>query len=200
MYRLLFKNKDTGQEEMLWSGYVNKEKKYFKDLCLTQEVDISNYEEVKVKKNIGDIPYPYQLFGVECDKGWYPLIQPVIDYIDDFNKGKSEDEMIYIHQIKEKYGTLRIYVSHFTPELGELIDKAEEESCHVCEFCGSRKHVGSTLGWLMTICHDCVKKMCQERDNSVKWHSYDDDNIYWINPDKDDELVESNKEYQESLL
>ena len=31
---------------------------------------------------------------------------------------------------------------------------------------------------------------------SYQWHCHDDDNVYWIHPDKDDELISSISEYK----
>jgi hypothetical protein len=164
---------------------------------MKEEIDPSNYEEVK-EENPSSLPTPYYLFGIECGKGWYPLIQPVIDYIDDYNKDKDDNNMIRITQVREKYGSLRIYTNMYTPELQELIDKAEIESEKVCEFCGSRKHLGTTLEWYITICYDCMKDRVRRKEIPSKWHCYDDDNVYLAKPHMPDQLLGTIKEYQEN--
>ena len=198
MFRELFRNKESGEECMFWVYYIEGKPHYFKDVSLTKEVDISNYDVVD-EEEIVNIPTPYQLFGIECERGWYPLLQPIIDYIDEYNIGKSEEEMIYIDQIKEKMGTLNVYVSFLTPELSRLIDEAEDKSENICEICGSEKNVGSTLGWYITICHDCLKKRCIERNESIRWHNYGDGKVYWVNPEGDDEYIETIQEYEEDM-
>lgn len=200
MFREVFKNKESGKQELFWGYWENGSIHYFNDITLTTEVDIDDYDKQDVEGNIVNIPTPYQLFGVECERGWYQLLKPIIDYIDDYNKDKDESNMIYIIQIKEKLGTLRFYVSYCTPELNKLINDAEDESANVCEICGSREHVGTTLGWYITICHDCLKKMCKDREETVKWCNYDDDKVYWVSPDKEDEFVESIEDYNNSML
>lgn len=200
MYRLLYTNKNSGENTLLWRYYENGVTRYFKDVSLTDEVDIGDYDEVKLQHDIVNMPTPYQMFGIECEKGWYHLIQPIIDYIDTYNKDKDEEHMIYITQIKEKYGTLCVYVDNYTDELSELIEHAESESEHTCEICGSKEHVGTTLGWYITICHNCVKKRSEERNESIKWASFDDDTIWFINPKgENDKYVESFKEYNQGL-
>ena len=196
MYRTLFKNIKNEKEELLWKYSTGE---YYKDVSLTQKVDISDYEPVDCSGGVVNIPTPYQLFGVECEKGWYRLLQPIIDYIDNYNKDKNECDMIYITQIKEKYGTLRFYVSIYTKELQDLIEEAEKRSGEICEMCGSDKHVGTTLGWYITICHDCVKKRSEKMNESIKWHSYDDNKVYFINPEGPDEYIETIEEYEEAL-
>ena len=44
---------------------------------------------------------PYELFGIECGEGWKKLYQPIIDYIDEYNKDKEGVDKIEIYQIKE---------------------------------------------------------------------------------------------------
>ena len=110
---------------------------------------------------------PFDLFGIECNKGWYGLIIPIVEYINDFNsKMESPDKYIKITQIKEKYGSLRFYTSFGTKELYEMIDKAEDDSYNICETCGSSEHVGHTLrGWEITCCKNCLEKLNINKDN-----------------------------------
>lgn len=60
-------------------------------------------------------------------------------------------------QVKEKFGTLRFYMTGSTPEMETLIDKAEELSRITCESCGA---VGRLRGggWYYTACDDCAKE------------------------------------------
>lgn len=183
MYRVILSHNKTGETIPAWH-YVGRDAfGYFKDLTLKEKIDISQYSIID-NPTKDSIPVPFQLFGVECEKGWYPLIQPVIDYIDKFNEGKSEEEKIYITQIKEKYGTLRIYVSYGTDELFNMIDKAEEESAHTCEFCGTKENVGQTTGWITTLCHDCIKNLSKERGFGHYWSK--EGKVYEIFPDDAD--------------
>ena len=68
---------------------------------------------------------PFELFGIECDRGWERLYKPVIDGINEYNKAHPEEEGIEIYQIKEKWGNLCIYVSSAPKEIWDLIEKAE---------------------------------------------------------------------------
>lgn len=38
------------------------------------------------------IPHPFELFGVECHKGWFNLLKPIFEYVQDYNKDKTEEE------------------------------------------------------------------------------------------------------------
>ena len=68
--------------------------------------------------------WPYELFGIECGDGWKQLYQPIIDYIDEYNKTHN-DKPIEIHQIKEKFGGLCFYTNFKTDELRSMIEDAE---------------------------------------------------------------------------
>ena len=61
----------------------------------------------------------------------------------------------HIHQIKDKYTSLRVYVSG-TNEVYELINKAENDAENTCEDCGSNNDVQIVDGnWVFAYCKDC---------------------------------------------
>ena len=192
MYRIKLKNKSSGEIIVAWEFYDKQIKNwaYSLDLYQKERLDINDYEALQEEERYND-KLPFTLFGIECGKGWFSLIEPIINYIDGYNKDKENpDEQIEILQIKEKYGTLRIYTSFGNDELFRMIDEAERESEHVCEFCGSRENIGETQGYYMTCCRSCVKEMAIEGKRSYKWLDFKDNKIYWIYPDKDDEFIE----------
>ncbi len=135
--------------------------------------------------------YPYELFGIECGKGWHDLLKPIFEYIENYNQDKDDEHKIEIHQIKEKFGELCVYPNFYTDELRELIHKAEDEASNTCELCGSKEDVGMACeGWLTTKCHKCMKEWCMENEKPHRWRRNSDNKIYWINPDGDDELFD----------
>lgn len=118
---------------------------------------------------------PFELFGVECGKGWNKLIEPLFKWIENYNN-EHPDDQIEIQQVKEKFGGLRFYVSHAPDELHRMIIKAEGDSYGICEVCGSKIDVGYTSGWIQTICRKCIQKRVNEScgKNQVKWKSIED--------------------------
>jgi hypothetical protein len=67
---------------------------------------------------------------------------------------------IRITQIKEKFGSLRVYINSANPDAQDIIWKAEEKSAEICELCGdcdSAKIRGG--GWLKTLCDQCNSKV-----------------------------------------
>jgi ribosomal protein L37AE/L43A len=65
-----------------------------------------------------------------------------------------------IDQIKEKFGTLRFYVSGpASDDMMRAIDDAEIQSAHTCEVCSNLGVVRVSKGgfWLKTLCSECAK-------------------------------------------
>lgn len=101
--------------------------------------------------------YGYSWFGFECGEGWADLLDPILKYIDTHNKNQTDpDEMIYISQIKEKFGTLRFYTSFGNDELYEIIRKAEKLSAETCESCGKPGKL-TGMSWYSTLCEEHTK-------------------------------------------
>lgn len=100
---------------------------------------------------------PWELFGVECGSGWNKLIMPLFEYIEQYNKDKDDDHKIVVLQCKEKFGGLRFYTNFTDKTLGEMIDKAEDESYEICEWCGEKGKLRDD-GWMITLCDKCYDK------------------------------------------
>jgi RNA polymerase-binding transcription factor DksA len=105
---------------------------------------------------------PFELFYCESleKSGWAGLIMPFLAEVEKYNENKKENDpnRIYILQIKEKFGGLRIYLQG-PKQFQDMADKAEENSYHICMDCGSPINVGQTqTGWIRTICKDCAAK------------------------------------------
>jgi hypothetical protein len=64
-------------------------------------------------------------------------------------------------QIKEKYGTLRFYMTHGTEEMYKIVDNAERKSLKTCEECGKPGKLRGR-GWYYTRCAACWKRMQKE--------------------------------------
>lgn len=99
--------------------------------------------------------WPFELFDIECEDGWKKLYEPIIEYIQEYNK-THEDNPIEIHQIKEKYGSLRFYTNYYTEDLRKMIDNAEHESYYTCEICG--KYIDQPIvknHWIYPFCKEC---------------------------------------------
>lgn len=87
---------------------------------------------------------PFDIHGIECGSGWEKYYAPII--------ARCLRERIYIMQVKEKFGGLRIYVQSPPQDLEREIDFAESASFHVCEVCGVKGELRRRRGWLKTLC------------------------------------------------
>ena len=112
--------------------------------------------------------WPYEMFGIECGDGWKGLYQPIIDWIDNYNEDKEGDDRIEIHQIKEKFGGLRFYASHYTDELRKMIDEAEEKSYVTCEQCGKPCKQTVKKHWIYTLCQECYDSIEERQKKQME--------------------------------
>ena len=92
-------------------------------------------------------------FGIECNDGWYWLLNNTLETIHDYCKWNNIPYPSII-QIKEKYGRLEIYHDGDNMIDG-MIWLATHLSTKICEVCGSTENVGHTQGWIYTICEKC---------------------------------------------
>jgi hypothetical protein len=98
-------------------------------------------------------------WGFECRDGWFDLILrgslKLEELIRDFVKNYPDCEYYpKASQVKEKYGTLRFYMTYETYEMSEVIKEMEKESKITCEKCGKPGKIRG-LGWFETLCDEC---------------------------------------------
>ncbi len=93
---------------------------------------------------------------IDCGNGWYNLLKNLCEKIEPIlvtlNKSVSSGgQPICAIQIKQKFGTLRFYMSSETPDITKYIKDAEKESAVTCEICGGHGSL-TGKGWLFTRC------------------------------------------------
>lgn len=83
-------------------------------------------------------------------------VTPCVARIKNFKQVPYFEEYDYPHaiQVKEKFGTLRFYMSHATDEMYKLREEAELKSSETCELCGKPGHRRNTA-WISTLCEEC---------------------------------------------
>ena len=92
--------------------------------------------------------------------GWQDLLDRALARIAAAVVGEPADSGIRIVQIKEKYGTLRLYYDSrklSAEALGkaqEAVDLAEARSACTCEECGAEGRLYDRGGWYLTRCPD----------------------------------------------
>ena len=89
----------------------------------------------------------------ECSSGWDDLIDDTLEKI------RTIDPEIKILQVKEKFGTLRIYwystVGYDSPQsmlIQDIVRGAERHSEKVCEVCGMPGELRLDRSWDRTLC------------------------------------------------
>jgi hypothetical protein len=105
--------------------------------------------------------------------GWASLINEAYDILDIFN---TNEHSITVAQVKEKFGTLRMYTYNHLKvikdgtDIQQMVDDEvfravqgqlyliEIKSAHICEFCGKEGRVLDKNGWYKCMCPTCFVK------------------------------------------
>jgi len=90
---------------------------------------------------------------IGCGAGWYPILARLEQQLNEL------DPDYQVHQIKEKFGTLRFYWEGDIPNGDAIVGEAEAESARTCELCGSLGNLRTKAGWLKTLCDHCATTM-----------------------------------------
>lgn len=113
----------------------------------------------------------YPRSGFDARPGWTPLLHNLCAVIEDHIKQLPEElrEHVQCAQVKEKFGTLRFYMTQETPYITGAIAVAELLSYETCETCGLPGKVRSG-GWVLTLCdkhHKAREK--KKKEDAEKW-------------------------------
>lgn len=117
-------------------------------------------------KLYNDFPFLYDrklLWGFECHDGWFDLIYDLSSKIEPLiqewiKENDNEEEHPTAVQVKQKFASLRFYMSSGTKEIYDLIDEAEKKSFTTCEDCGSSDGKVRGGGWITVLCDECNDK------------------------------------------
>jgi hypothetical protein len=109
------------------------------------------------QKLISDFPL---LFGDKCREisimnGWEPLVRILCDELEELINLQKDKENFYAVQVKEKFGTLRFYLSCSTDEMIECVSEAYKKSSETCEMCGLPGQTLYNCGLYHTSCSIC---------------------------------------------
>jgi hypothetical protein len=95
--------------------------------------------------------------GFAIRDGWAQLFCQLMCELEALRRRLPPEQAarVKLAQVKEKFGGLRVYLEHRTPELYAACERAEEESFRVCERCGAP---GDPVygGWIRTLCPACA--------------------------------------------
>lgn len=99
------------------------------------------------KDRNGDPLATAMCWGFECDDGWYDILDRLSARL------VQIDERIVATQVKEKFGTLRFYITWGCDEAWAAIDSAELETETTCEVCGKTGKLRPG-GWIKVLCDE----------------------------------------------
>ena len=121
-------------------------------------------------------------YGCQCNDGWFKIIDEACKKLSKFS------EYIYLSQIKEKFGELRIYYDYRTDvsqrekktiqdALVEITTEASNQSLKQCEICGEKANFCVRLDGKL------FKTLCSKHQSDMNYSVYTNLN----------ELVETSK-------
>jgi len=122
---------------------------------------MDNDKAIKPKEDLRFVwhdKYPWIHCHIECGTGWDVLLDRLFKLMDaSWRKMKEpEEERFSVMQVKEKFGTLRVYIAgQHQQEIGGMINMAETMSGAICEMCGASGSMTKNGSWFMTRCTSC---------------------------------------------
>lgn len=90
-------------------------------------------------------------WGIDCGDGWFLILDQMCTELQTLN------QELQFTQVKEKFGTLRVYLNNYSDEAEHIISKACDASEITCEACGDPGSINNG-GWLSVRCSPCRKK------------------------------------------
>lgn len=99
--------------------------------------------------------YPHmfipQFWGIEVGDGWKPLVDEAVTRLAQIPNPPR------ITQVKEKFGSLTIYLTSYSPEAQEILAEMHQRAERTCEYCGAPGEERTTR-WIKILCDACEEK------------------------------------------
>ncbi|WP_178119389.1 antitoxin Xre/MbcA/ParS toxin-binding domain-containing protein [Metapseudomonas lalkuanensis] len=92
-----------------------------------------------------------QLFGFECQNGWFALIYAACELMQQ-HTDNSDSGQVIASQVKEKFGGLRFYYHGGDDYVAPVVELVERLSESICELCGAPGRIRERNGWLSARC------------------------------------------------
>jgi hypothetical protein len=107
----------------------------------------------------------YPRSGCDIRPGWEKILHTLCSLLENYIKELPNEirEHIQVAQVKEKFGTLRFYMTQETPYISGAIAIVEMMTGSICETCGKPgQRRGS--GWILTLCNKHHKENIKKRN------------------------------------
>lgn len=135
------------------------------------EIKWDEYPYLQDRDNAIPYPEPGDTILSCVPKGWQKLFMKYMDCINElFIENDVRRGAFHFDQVKEKFGSLRIYwhveydcademtVDRLQDGCSALIDDLETESGSICVECGEPATLQST-GWVLPYCRACAERL-----------------------------------------
>lgn len=113
---------------------------------------------------------------IECKDGWYNLIYSACLLVQAENTRNEEKNLPKFEfvQIKEKFGTLRAYMSGTNDYCRGVVSNAEYLSGITCEECGTPGRTRVYGGFWTTLCQSCADKFVSRTGREEEFDEEDE--------------------------
>lgn len=137
---------------------------------MNHDLELQLYKKYpKILQDCGKSPMESCMsFWMECDDGWYELLDKCMEklqYFCDLCSKDGREVQVVANQVKEKYSTLRFYVSVYGASsiendiVDDIISEAESASSRTCEITGKHGEPCKKGGWYKTLCYEEARKL-----------------------------------------
>ena len=94
--------------------------------------------------------------GFQHGDGWFDLVWKMCEDLEPLVPGREATSAapFQVFEVKEKFGSLRVYVGRANKAIQRRIEEAGSESKRTCEICGKAGFQRNNGGWINTRCYD----------------------------------------------
>ena len=92
-------------------------------------------------------------WGIDCCDAWYDLLDKTVSKIVKVCPKATAS------QVKEKFATLRIYMSGSNDRAEKIVDEACSKSSRICEICGRKGKTIEIDHWFFALCPICTREV-----------------------------------------
>lgn len=129
---------------------------------MLSKIILSEFEDFQ--KDYPNLFREYPRCGFSLPNGWIILVRTLSGVLEYYLERLPEETRKHIQcaQVKEKFGTLRFYMTAQDDFISGAISMAESMSHYICEICGNPGHQRDNIGWIETLCDHDAKKYLKE--------------------------------------
>ena len=141
MKRYYVHNVLTNKDSYVWGDYNIHTKviDHYAKLDSMETLDMTPFVKLEVPMETY-----FDIFGLECGPFWFPLLQPIFDYIDDYNADDAHSEKIQVKRVLSSNGQLEVNLNFRPQSLSNLIEDISAKVKDVCQYCGATHTIKSS--------------------------------------------------------